>query len=214
MNFCLGQSVLPQDSNNGEEGGDYLLRLRVGEGAPDQPTHNSKSSAESAGTATAIDWESQRQSPRHRCSGSVEFRAQGCDAKVWGTLTDVSLHGCYVEMNSTFPVGTQVHLVLKSFGIRVEVGGKVRTTYPFMGMGIGFDEIALEPRLRLQELLEVLAGQRAVSGWKSALEKSVADRGDPADLKALVDEITEFFRDNQALSREDFHKMAKQLRRP
>ncbi|HEY6302122.1 MAG TPA: hypothetical protein VIX14_03565, partial [Terriglobales bacterium] len=36
-----------------------------------------------------------------------------------GTLTDVSLHGCYLEMNTTFPVGTKVKLVLKSFGVRV-----------------------------------------------------------------------------------------------
>jgi hypothetical protein len=38
---------------------------------------------------------------------------------MWGTVTDVSLHGCYVEMNTTSPAGTEVDLVLKSFGIRL-----------------------------------------------------------------------------------------------
>jgi hypothetical protein len=46
--------------------------------------------------------------------------------RMWGTVPDVSLHGCYVEMNTTFPVGTKVDLVLKSFGIRIESPGTVR----------------------------------------------------------------------------------------
>ena len=60
---------------------------------------------------------------------------------MWGTLTDISLHGCYVEMNATFPVDTKVDLVLKSFGIRIHTPGRVRATYPSLGMGICFAEI-------------------------------------------------------------------------
>jgi hypothetical protein len=57
---------------------------------------------------------------------SAVFRVEGNDARVWGTVTDFSLHGCYVEMNTMFPAGTKVALVLKSFGIRIETPGTVR----------------------------------------------------------------------------------------
>ncbi len=67
-----------------------------------------------------------------------------------------------VEMNTTFPVGTKVNLVLKSFGIRVQAPGTVRATYPFLGMGICFAEIEPEQQLQLKQLLAALAGHSAV----------------------------------------------------
>jgi PilZ domain len=70
--------------------------------------------------------------------------------RIWGTVTDISLHGCYVEMNTTLPVGTKVDLVLKSFGVRIEAPGTVRASYPFLGMGICFAEIQLVQQLHLR----------------------------------------------------------------
>jgi hypothetical protein len=73
------------------------------------------------------------------------------DARMWGTVTDVSLHGCYVEMNTTFPAGTEVDLVLKSFGIRIETPGTVRASYPFLGMGICFAEMEPVQQMQLKQ---------------------------------------------------------------
>ena len=134
--------------------------------------------------------------PPARCSGSVEFRAEGSDVRMWGTLTDVSLHGCYVEMNTTFPVNTKVDLVLKSFGIRIQAPGTVRTSYPFLGMGICFAEIEPEQQLQLKQLLAVLAGRNAVSNGGSAEENGMKDTLRSADPRAFLDEITKFFRRN------------------
>jgi len=39
---------------------------------------------------TSSVWKERRQSPRLRCSGSVDFRADGSDVRMWGTLTDIS----------------------------------------------------------------------------------------------------------------------------
>src|SRR5208282_4990825 len=43
-----------------------------------------------------------RRSQRFQCSGSVELQPQDGSAHMWGALTDISLHGCYVEMPTTF----------------------------------------------------------------------------------------------------------------
>ena len=80
----------------------------VAEGVPAErlPTAITIPAAATTGPA----FKDRRQSPRLRCSGSVEFRAEGSDVRIWGTLTDISLHGCYVEMSTTFPVDARVDL--------------------------------------------------------------------------------------------------------
>jgi len=133
---------------------------------------------------------------------------------MWGTLTDVSLHGCYMEMNTTFPVGTKVDLVLKSFGIRIQARGTVRTSYPFLGMGICFAEIEPGQKLQLTQLLDALAVHNAVSNGGSARESGMKGCMGTVDPRAFLNEITEFFRKNQLLSREEFHEIAKRVRRP
>lgn len=132
---------------------------------------------------------------------------------MWGTVTDVSLHGCYVEMNTTFPVDTKVGLVLKSFGIRIEAPGTVRASYPFLGMGICFAEIEPAQQLQLKQLLAALAGRSAVSDGMSADENNLKDSLAAADPKSFLDGIAEFFQKNQTLSRDEFHQIAKRVRR-
>jgi len=141
------------------------------------------------------------------------FEPRPATLRIWGTVTDVSLHGCYVEMNTTFPVGTKVDLVLKSFGIRIETPGTVRASYPFLGMGICFAEMQPVQLLHLKDLLTALAGRSDVSSGISSEEKSVKDALGSADPKAFLDEIKEFFQKNQLLSRNEFHQIAKRARR-
>ena len=133
---------------------------------------------------------------------------------MWGTVTDVSLHGCYVEMNTTFPVDTKVDLVLKSFGIRIEAPGTVRASYPFLGMGICFAEMEPAQQLQLKQLLAALAGRSAVSNGMSADENNLKDSLAAADPKSFLDGIAEFFQKNQTLSRDEFHQITKRARRP
>jgi hypothetical protein len=137
---------------------------------------------------------------------------------MWGTLTDISLHGCYVEMNTTFPVGTRVDLVLKSFGIRIHSPGTVRATYPFLGMGISFNDIDIEEQQRLKQLLAALTGQKelVLNGAANGTgdEPSTKETLAATDLPAFFDAVTELFQKQQLLSREEFYQIAKRVRRP
>jgi len=207
------QPDLKPDSSNGDESVDYLRRLKgsAPEGAPADAA--ARGGGEVPAAAKSVAWKERRQSPRLRCSGSAEFRTEASDVRIWGTVTDVSLHGCYVEMNTTFPVGTKVDLVLKSFGIRIETPGEVRVSYPFLGMGICFADTQPVQQLHLKDLLTALAGRSAVSSGISSAEKSVKEALGSADPKAFLDEIKEFFQKNQLLSRSEFHQIAKRARR-
>jgi PilZ domain-containing protein len=201
------------DSNSGDEGVDYLRRLKgaVVEAAPADAV--ARGGGEAPAAANNFAWKERRQSPRLRCSGSAEFRVEGNDVRMWGTVTDVSLHGCYVEMNTTFPAGTKVALVLKSFGIGIETPGTVRASYPFLGMGICFAEIEPIQQMQMKQLLAALAGRSAVSDRISAEENSVKDILASADPKPCFDGIAEFFQKNQLPSRNEFHQIAKRARR-
>lgn len=209
----LNQHISPgqpqEEFNSREDGGNYLRRPK-NDGAGVAPAEATWGS----GNGPAIgNWERLRQSPRIRCSGSVEFRTLGGNERMWGTLTDVSLHGCFVEMNTAFPVGTAVDIVLKSFGIRIQVAGEVRTSYPSRGMGVCFAEIEPEERGPLKELLDALAGQPVAPKPKAAsAEKSGAAMVAAVDAQAFLDRLTEFFRDHVLLSREQFHKIAERVR--
>ena len=156
-----------------------------------------------------------RRSPRFRCSGSAEFRVEGTDVRMWGTLSDVSLHGCYVEMNNTFPVDTRVNLLLEVLGVRAQMRAVVRVSYPFLGMGLCFSEIEPGQQVQLEQLLAALSDPVSVAAsdcsqptWETS-SQYMAD----ADPQVIFAELAEFFRKNVLLSRDEFHQIARRARR-
>ncbi len=207
------QAGLSPDSSKGGDGVNYLRRLKtpLAEGVPTAAAADGTSKIGAA--TTGLGFRDRRQSPRLRCSGSVEFRIQGSDVRMWGTLTDVSLHGCYVEMNATFPVDTKVDLVLKSFGIRIHTAGTVRATYPSLGMGICFADIDRLEQLQLRQLLAALSGRSTIYVGKPAEEPATKEILGSDDPKTIVGEIAGFFQNNQLLSRAEFYQIAKRVRR-
>ncbi len=98
-----------------------------------------------------------RRSPRYKCEGSAELREEGCDVRTWATFSDISLHGCYVEAQATYPANTQLHMKLDANGVRVETKGSVRVSYPYLGMGIAFADMSEENVARLRTLLATVS---------------------------------------------------------
>jgi len=207
------QPGLPSEPSTSDDGVNYLRRLKEEVAGGAFADASEKSTGKAPTDPISLAWQQLRQSPRFHCSGSVRFRSEGNDAPVWGTLTDISLHGCYVEMKTTFPVDTRVDLVLKSFGILIQARGTVRTSYPLLGMGICFVEIEAGQEAQLKQLLDVLAGNSAVSHAGSDREDGTKNYMATVDLRAFLHEMTEFFRKNQTLGREEFDKIAKRVHR-
>lgn len=154
-----------------------------------------------------------RRSPRYKCEGSVEMREVGCDVHTWATFTDVGLHGCYVEAQATYPVGTILQLKLEANDIRIETKGNVRVTYPYLGMGIAFADMNEQNRERLRDLLASLSRPSAIVG--PGIASSLPARG-PLDLppisnpESALQALIDFFRDRQLLMREDFIRLLRQ----
>ena len=185
---------------------DYLRRLKRDEHPPGLPEPETRPPAEPATTGGS----ERRQSPRYKCAGSAQFRVQGSDVRTWGTLTDISQHGCYVELMSTFPVGANVDLELELNGIRADVKGEVRVSYPCLGIGIAFREISDENRLRLLEMLRSLSPADHPGTAVISEAHSVSTSPPPAALPIIVNAaaalqaLADFFETRALLTKEEF----------
>lgn len=148
-----------------------------------------------------------RRSPRYNCEGSVRLAEEGCDVYTWAKFTDVSLHGCYVDAQATYPVGTSLNMKMELNDARLETKGIVRVNYPYLGMGIAFVDLSEENRYSLKNLLSTVTFSRAVAPAAA----SVVSVANPADTirysGAFAQALMKYFNHNYILTREDFIKI-------
>ncbi len=149
-----------------------------------------------------------RRSHRYKCEGNAELREQGRDVRTWATFRDVSLHGCYMEVQATYAVGTILHMKLDANGVHVETNGLVRVNYPFLGMGIAFQEMSEANVARLRDLLSQISRRKV--GTPHGMSSSIAPSGtlglvaQVTDPTSALRALAQFFENRQALLRDDF----------
>ena len=186
------------------DGAEYLRRLKQDECSP-----QSKPSTPTCGKR--VDVAERRATPRYKCQGSVKVRVQGSDVSAWGSIADISLHGCYVEMANTHAVGTAVNLTLEVGGNRVEVNGEVRATYPFLGMGIIFKQMTPQDRLRLGDMVLIAARDLRLivpHAENTAFNWQMPKISDPL---RLIEALENFFVRRHSMSRDEFTRLASGL---
>ncbi|HWZ83106.1 MAG TPA: PilZ domain-containing protein [Terriglobales bacterium] len=209
-NLFAGRSGFTPDPAPSDNSVNYLRRLKQQTEADNASTTTAPASELSCSAAPKKE---RRRSPRYKCAGSAELTQEGSGVRMWGTLTDISLRGCYVEMSTTFPVDTKVDLILDTLGFRLRAHGVVRISYPFLGMGILLRDVDPEQRLILEKLLATLASATTVPNPLVSREKSAAEAVASAEPISLLNEIRRFFEKNGALSREEFLRIAERCLR-
>ena len=129
----------------------------------------------------------------------------------------MSLHGCYVEVQATYPVGTPLRMKLEANGFRVETKGNVRVNYPYLGMGIAFVEMSEENRAQLRGLVSTISRPSVVMGPRiaSSLPAGGAFAAVPliSDPAAALQALTDFFENRQMLMRDDFLRILRKSQR-
>lgn len=159
-----------------------------------------------------------RRSRRYKCEGSVQIRQEGRDVNTWASFTDISLHGCYVEAQATYPAGTLLHLKLDANGIRIETKGTVRVNYPYLGMGIAFVDMSAENQAHLRQMLATITHACVIMGpgIASSLPATGPLNAVPliTDPGAAVQALIEFFESRQMLMREDFLRIVRKSQTP
>lgn len=82
-----------------------------------------------------------RKHPRFRCQNSVELHIDN-GASFWGTVSDLSMGGCYVEMPIPLQPGTKLKVGIWIEQTKVVAEGEVAHRTPGLGIGIRFKEIS------------------------------------------------------------------------
>lgn len=96
---------------------------------------------------------SPRQSPRLKCSSSVELKPTG-QPPMWSKIGDLSRGGCFVEMMIPLQQGTRLKISLWLKENKVLAEGVVVHSRPGFGVGIRFTEMSRSDAERLQEFLK------------------------------------------------------------
>jgi hypothetical protein len=110
--------------------------------------------------ATMPEYAKERRHARYNCDAGVEIRTDDARAGYWGTLTDISLGGCYINTFSPLPTGTNVVLLIKIDGQEINSKAKVITSHPGVGMGLEFEQFITQgDEAHLKSLIGNLAAQ-------------------------------------------------------
>jgi hypothetical protein len=97
-----------------------------------------------------------RAQSRFRCQNKVEIHIDG-GASYWGTVSDLSLGGCYVEMPIPLSAGTKLKMAIWIDQSKVMAQGEVAHRTPGLGIGIHFKSVADQDLDRIRLFLDQLS---------------------------------------------------------
>jgi diguanylate cyclase (GGDEF)-like protein/putative nucleotidyltransferase with HDIG domain len=142
LSLSVGQAVYPRDGRDAEE----LLA------EADRRMYSEKKKQP--------DRKNRRAHPRLRCS---VLRPCGSDPPVWGSVTNISLGGCYIETTASAMLDAEMTLIVSAGENRLGAEGAVIRTDPGVGIAIRFKETSRESRAQVQRILEYVEATNKLS---------------------------------------------------
>ena len=85
-----------------------------------------------------------RRTPRYIFIASAELYEERSDVRVASRVSELSLHGCYLDMMNPFPTGTLI--LLKIFAGDLTFQSKAKIVYATPNVGAGVTFLDLEPK--------------------------------------------------------------------
>ena len=102
----------------------------------------------------AIAYLEKRRSPRYSFIASAELIEENADVRIASRVSELSLHGCYLDMMNPFPKGTLVLVKIAAGDAFFEAKSKVIYSQPNMGAGLGFLEVTPASQAVLERWLD------------------------------------------------------------
>jgi PilZ domain len=90
-------------------------------------------------------YQERRRGPRYPFIASAELIEQKADVRIASRVSELSMHGCYLDMMNPFPQDTQV--LVKIFAGEEFFHAKAKIIYvqPNLGCGVSFVEVEPQP---------------------------------------------------------------------
>src|SRR5713101_3571008 len=102
----------------------------------------------------AIAYQEKRRSPRYSFIASAELIEEKADVRIASRVSELSLHGCYLDMMNPFPKGTLVLVKIAAGDAFFEARSKIIYSQANMGAGVGFLQIAPGSQVILERWLD------------------------------------------------------------
>jgi hypothetical protein len=150
-----------------------------------------------------------RHDPRYRCSGAVEISQHG-KRWGWGRINEISHGGCYIEIEHPLPAGTELQLRFTIADCELEIGAKVASADPTIGMGMEFMAVSEEQEVKLVEILGKVAVDNAppeVEEHPQPARSTV--RITPAAAPAILAKIIKHMNEKGVLTRQELAEIVK-----
>lgn len=98
-----------------------------------------------------------RRTPRYIFIASAELYEESSDLRVASRVSELSLHGCYLDMMNPFPTGTLVLVKIFAGDLTFQSKAKVVYSTPNVGAGIAFLDVEPKYEYILNRWLEEAA---------------------------------------------------------
>jgi hypothetical protein len=98
-----------------------------------------------------------RRTPRYIFIASAELYEERTDVRVASRVSELSLHGCYLDMMNPFPMGTLVLLKISAGDLTFESKAKIIYATPNVGAGVLFLDVEPKYEFILKRWLEQAA---------------------------------------------------------
>ncbi len=95
-----------------------------------------------------------RRTPRYPFAATAEITDERSNARSASRVSDLSLHGCYLELAEPFPQGTPLLVEIATETEFLEAHATVVYREPNQGMGVMFEELPPYFALVLNKWLE------------------------------------------------------------
>lgn len=100
-----------------------------------------------------------RRTPRYGFVANAELAQEGTQLRVVSRVSELGLHGCYLNMMDPFPTGTRVLLKILVGDMAFESKGRVVYHTPNDGAGVAFLEVEPKNEYILKQWLDEAAKQ-------------------------------------------------------
>jgi hypothetical protein len=101
-----------------------------------------------------IVYDEKRRGPRYTFIASAELVDERADVRIASRVSELSLHGCYLDMMNPFPKETMVLVKIAAGDALFEAKAKVIYSQPNMGAGLGFLQVAPDSQAVLERWLD------------------------------------------------------------
>ena len=95
----------------------------------------------------------QRRVPRYAFIATAELIEQKTDVRIATRVSELSLHGCYLDMMNPFPPETLVLVKISAGDVIFQAKSKIVYVQPNLGAGVTFLEVTPENEAILQRWL-------------------------------------------------------------